>query len=512
MGDFTVYTDTITDPWRDRMALFDMLAEESPEALRLWIERHPRNLQLYVGLECLPFHDDGFNLALRNNKCLWLAPRGSGKSTSLAVILATWLALSRTENRAPELRQLFPDAPRPVEPGNIRIALTSNSAPKAESLLGQVQAILNDERITKLFGQLEGKRWRDDSADTTFRDEYNGGAKPRERTFTALGLGTKITGGHYDVVICDDWVVLENSRTELQRSRIKDFWKFTIKGTLEPWARTVVCGTRYHPLDWYDDVIGWSKGEQGWAYLRTPALTMLPDGTEVSYWPSLFTLEKLYEIREEIGPIAFATQYQNVVDLMLGEFFSAEWLENFKRYDTWPEDMRRKARTAIALDPSIKGGEKNDFAGFVLVTRIGRDFHIRRAVRGHWTQHGLIEKSEELWKEYGPHVFPVEAVQGQEYLAQEMRRTTSIPVKSKLPKRVSKEGRAEKVRTYYETGRVYLEPPTPANGMQRLIEEHLAFPTGEHEDLVDAAVWAMLELGKSRGRVGNRRTRKRVGN
>jgi len=134
---------------RERQQVLDELAELDPHAVQLWIERHPANLMLYLGWEVEPFHRAALNDWLTRPRAFWLAPRGSGKSTA-ALFFCIWLALSRPENRAAQFRDLFPGGPRQVDPSNIRIAITSNSAEKAEELHFQARMVLLDSRLAKL--------------------------------------------------------------------------------------------------------------------------------------------------------------------------------------------------------------------------------------------------------------------------------------------------------------------------------------------------------------------------
>jgi predicted phage terminase large subunit-like protein len=487
-------------PQQERLQYLDELADLEPHSVRAWIESHPRNLMMYNGWDPMPFHDAAFNDALdaENQSFFWLAPRGSGKSTALAVFLSGWLAIARRENWHPRIPDLFAKAPRSIGPHNIRIALTSNSAGNAIDLHNQVKGILTSRRMSKLFGPLAGNRWKDEKSWTRLRTENF-----KEGTFTALGLGSRVTGGHYDAVVCDDWVTEDNARTELQRRRIKDFWKFTVRPTREPWARVIVDGTRYHPKDWYGDLAEMCKRDSGWHHRRTPALTQDDDGSDVSYWPELYPLDELYGIRDEIGHIAFATQYQNEVDLLQGDFFDGAWLERFGYWANLAAEERRQARTVLALDPCIKGGPLNDWGVFSLVSYAQPDFWIRRIWRGKWTQDEMVSMAVRLWQEHRPYAVTVESVQGQEYLLQEMRRRTRLPVKGFNP-RISKLGRAEKARTYFETGRVVFEAPQPGNNMQIAIEEMMGFDgsRGAQDDCVDSIVIAMLTLIAGRSRLG----------
>lgn len=489
------------ESFHDKVARLHELADVLPDQVRLWVQRHPRNLMIYCGWEPYWFHDEGFDQFIGHASSLWLAPRGSGKST-VAVFFAAWLGISDPDHWDEEIGELFPGAPRDIGPWNIRIALTSNSHPKACALLWQLKSILTSREIAKLFGPLAGGRWKDHEADTRLRE-----SNLREATYTALGLGSKVTGGHYDFVLADDWVTLDNARTELQRSRIADFWGFTVKETIEPWGRAAVAGTRYHPKDWYGTIAGWAKKEAArWSVLRQPAIMHTADGQPYSYWPQAYTLDKFDEIREEIGSIAFATQYQNTVDLMLGDFFEAEWLEKHAAWGELPKSTRESARTGLGLDFAFKGGPEHNWSVFSVIHHAPpKRFHIERVLRGKWTKDGLVRRAEFLVKLYKPVSFTIEAANGSEFLIQDMRKSRKIPrrIVKAMPPRISKTARADKVRSLFEREYVWFDPPSKANQLQIAIDELLGF-TGEkdgQDDCVDSIVWNLIGLTRGRGRV-----------
>jgi len=482
----------------------DRLAEQHPLTLKDWVQEHPKNLMAYFGWAVEDFHQAALEDVLRTESFLWLAPRGSGKSTAECVFFPVWAAIANPDIYTKAgLPYLFPEAPHTIGPHNIRVALTSNSSDKAVALQWQCKAVLTSPKMNRLFGPLEGSRWRDVQSDTALRTEQY-----RECTFTSLGLGSKIAGGHYDINILDDWVTEDNARTEMMRQRLSDFFKFTVSPTLEPWGRTAAAGTRYHPNDWYSEIKAWEKAGIWRKIRRTPALVEV-DGEMVSYWPAVYPVKKLLEIKEKIGAIAFSTQYQNETDVMLGEFFEHAWMENFKSFDSLPQIDKEKARTFITLDPAIKGGPRNDFSVFTVTSYVAPYFFVRRVVRGKWTQHELIQRAAYLNRIFRPHNFGVEVVQGQEWLVQEMRRLHyEIPTRDLCPKNFAgkdKVGRASHVRSFFENGRVFLEPPTPDNGIGRLIEEMMAF-TGESDvpgmdDCVDSLIWGLLMATRPQARL-----------
>jgi predicted phage terminase large subunit-like protein len=510
----------------------------------LMVMQHPAYLQMLAGWNVEPFHWNAFNAALLNREHLWLAPRGSGKSTSLAVFHPAWLALADPDLMHSGIqalnggRGLFPLAEHPIGPWNIRQVLTSNSAPKAEGLHWQVKAVMKQKRVRALFGDLEGRKWKDAESETIFKErgrieglaqvfgvapeeiaeEF---ARPeemefREGTFTAMGLGSKVTGGHYDACYPDDWVTEDNARTETQRQKLVDFWGYTVSPTREPWARTTACGTRYHPADWYHTLVEMKKQGTWQSVHRDPALihaenAALPIDFDkpdpmVAYWPEVWSVPRLLEKRLEIGPVAFATQYQNETDLLTGDFWTKATLENFGSFMDLPKHQRDSARIVIACDPAIKGGPKNDFTAFVVIAYVQPHFYVIECRRGQYTEDQLIANFKQLADKHQPYMCGIEIISGLEWVVPKLRRAlgrwslrTLIPSAFKGKDKV---GRASTVRGFFDLGRVFLAHPKPENGIGRLIEEMMAFPNASDrpgmDDCVDALVWAMIMFTLSR--------------
>jgi hypothetical protein len=473
------------------------VAQLRPDQVRVWVQRHPANLMLYLGWEVEWFHREAFDRALASRASLWLAPRGSGKSTSIAVVLPAWLAIADPKHWLPTIPRPFASAPRPIGPWNVRVALTSNSYDKAASLHWQVKALLAGEKMARLFGPLEGKRWKDEVSETSQRTE-----NLREGTFTPLGLGSKVTGGHYDFLVVDDWVTEDNARTALQRERLANFWKYTVRPTLEPWGAAAGCGTRYHPQDWYADLLV----QPEWTVARTPAILDAGGDNPRSYWPAVYSLAKLQSIKDEIGPVAFAAQYQNEVDLMMGGFFRPEALEKFVHWEHRNADARKKARTVITVDPAIKGGARADCTGIVVASLVEGEVHFRHCLRGQWTKDEIKARVDMLRQRYPEtYTIGVEVVAGTEWLVQDFQQL-GWPVRPLRPRQFagrSKEGRADQARSTFDTGRVAFEPPTLDNGLARLREELMAYQPGNDspgvDDCADAGVWAIILLGMGRG-------------
>lgn len=498
----------------------DRLVAEDPAGMAAWVQQHPLHLLLLLGspYDAPPHIRTMLEDAVTYNTLLTLAPRDSAKTTTLAGIYPAWRALAWPENMRPDVRErVFAKASRPIDPSSIRIAVTSKSYDRAVSLLHRIRNILTQPRVERLFGDVAGSRWSEGSASTVYRED-GPHAMLAEPTFQCYGVNSRVAGGHFDLFLMDDWVTEEAARTEHMRERLRKFYEFTVAGALESWSQQVVCGTRYHPADWYATVREWhAKGQ--WQHVRRfPAVVTRPDGTPASYWPSHFPLEALQARRAQIGDVAFSAQYQNELDLMLGSYFRPETLEPFGKWEELPQSERARAKLVLGLDPAFTAGPRSDFSAFVLLARIPNlpeSYFVRRVWRGQFeTPTHLVEASVALIRQHQPHVFAPEIAPSAGWLGDQLRkalreanagRTRMLPVQ---PKRTgwNKEGRAQACRKFFDGGQVVLEEPTEENGVQRLLNELMAYPVESNapgsDDCVDAFTCALLRSRGGGMRVG----------
>ena len=159
---------------------------------------------------------------------LMLCPRGSMKST----ILQDYVL--RCAIRDPTIRVLYGMA-------------TYDDVKK--KLTGIKQAIEGNERLKELFGDLRGDPW----------GQYKfslAGATPGAQEFTFQGFGPDkpATGGHFEIIILDDIINHENSRTPDAIQKIMRCFR-QVSPLLMPGGKLIVVGTRYYPKDLYEIII-----------------------------------------------------------------------------------------------------------------------------------------------------------------------------------------------------------------------------------------------------------------
>ena len=102
----------------------------------------------------------------------------------------------------------------------------------------------------------------------------------------------------------------------------------------------------------------------------------------------------------------------------------------------------------------------------------------------------LRKAASEEYQHHRPSAIFVEDKANGRVLVQDLRRA-NLPVRPTRPEG-SKEARADAATPVFEAGRVLL--PANAPWLQDWIDEHLAFPSGAHDDQVDTTSEAIKQL------------------
>ena len=415
---------------------------------------------------------------ISNNKStLDLAPRGFGKSTVGDVDYC--------------ITRILRDP-------NIRIMIGSKTQTQAEAFLKEVRTHFEqNEDLIRIFGDWKTSKdnvWNDREFTVNKRSIIK-----KEATLTALGASGAVISKHFDVIIGDDLVGLENARTEKQRSNLKEWFYSSLFPTLEPDGEIHILGTRYNPLDLYEDLIK-SKDY----VVNTQRAIRVVNGKKVSLWEEKFSLERLEAILKQSGKIIFNMQYQNDTELAKGRIFKAKYFKYYEEYkldydfqtakirikNAEGVDVWKKVRVYMGADLAISEEEnsKNDY--FVLMM-IGvdedRNVYVLEYVKERLTFNSQLNTTISYGRDKYPMVerIGVETNQYQKALAQELRRLSLLPVIN-INTSKDKVTRAMRRSANFENGKVFFR-----EGMDDLEECLLLFPEVDHDDLFDALDHAM---------------------
>lgn len=424
-----------------------------------------------------PLHASIIHNVSDNQASMDLAPRGHGKSTIGDVDFCITKVLRN------------PD---------IRIMIGSKTQTQASAFLKEIRTHFEQNvNLIRIFGDWKKSRdnvWNDKEFTVNRRTVIK-----KEATVSALGASGAVVSKHFDIIIGDDLVGFENARTEAQRKVLKEWFYSSLYPTLEPDGEIHILGTRYSPIDLYEDLIK-SKNYK----INVQQAITIKDGQEYSLWESKFSLEKLRSIREEAGLIIFNMQYQNNTELAKGKIFKYKYFKHFEEYDI-DYDLNRvrvkvldsqgvpywiPVRIYMGADLAISEDETSNNDYFVL-TVIGVDKNKNVYVLDYLKERLTFNAQLNAILDYGKNKFPmverigVETVQYQKSLAQEIRRLSLLPVVN-IQTSKDKVTRAMRRSALFENGKVWFRI-----GMDDLEECLLLFPEVDHDDLFDGLDFAL---------------------
>lgn len=306
------------------------------------------------------------------------------------------------------------------------------------------------------------------SRDSASQKKFNttlGGA------YFALGVGGAATGRGAHLLLIDDPLKgREDADSETIRRKLKDWYRAVAYTRLMPGGAIIVMLTRWH----YDDLAGWllrDHASEGWEVINLPAITEAGE----ALWPEHFPLERLAEIKEQLGSREWSALYMQEPSPDEGTIFNLEW---FRRYRTAPHSENIHSwdtgtKDEDIHDPSVMECWRSADTGYYLVDVFRKRMQfpeLRRAV-------------ESLAVRDNPSAILIEDRGSGHQLIQVLRAETSLPIIA-VPAVQSKLSRAQGVSGTVEAGRVYL--PESALWLVDFESEVQSFPVGANDDQVDS--------------------------
>lgn len=396
---------------------------------------------------------------------LFLYPRGTLKTTIYTKYRAIW--------------ELLKDP-------NKRILIVTLNNELAASIMRFIKEELTSNPYLKIAGLTPKKEKGQDVKWTENRLLIKRTKVFSEASITAVGVGSSITGQHFDLQIYDDIINETTINTKSLRNKTYDWYKYSLS-LLEPHGQISVVGTRYHDDDVYDKLIDSEDYEINCraAYEKDgKPYDVFKDDGEVLY-PERFTLEMLRQIRQRQGSYIYSSQYNNDPIAEEDAVFKREWLRE------WTELPPLKYFVTVDLagwedQYSVSSSNKKDFTAIVVcgVSEANQKYVVEIR-RGRWTPYELIDKLFEINEKYNPRLIGVEIValqQGLQFmLLEQMKIRGRIPYEPIKRGHASKFARIMALQTFFEAGEIYLP-----KGEEILTEELMRFPRAKNDDCTDA--------------------------
>lgn len=146
----------------------------------------------------------------------------------------------------------------------------------------------------------------------------------------------------------------------------------------------------------------------------------------------------------------------------------------------------------MGVDLAISTKESADYTAIVVVAvdKGTGNVYVLHSARAKLTFREVIDWIIRTAQEWRPSIVNIESVQYQASVVQELLRQTHLPIRAVTPER-DKQTRFMPLAARYEQGLVY-----HVGEHHALEEELLAFPVGNHDDMVDSLVYAWQAVGR----------------
>jgi phage terminase large subunit-like protein len=433
-----------------------------------------------LGYQVEPFHLALLLYQFHHPVSLQLVFRGAGKTTMCTIVKAIHLLLKNA---------------------NLRILIASKTTQNSEGFLKEIKGHFeSNDKLAEVFGPYYDARkvtkWDNREIEVLPRTSLD-----KEASITCVGVEGTVVSKHYDVILSDDLVDEDNSRTQYMRNKTRDWYYSTLDPTLEPPDPEVEHrgehhhqGTRYHYGDLYGHLI---ENELKEHHQIIPALN--EEGR--SPWPKKYPAKWFGEKLRKSGLIIFNAQYQCDTEAMKGEIFQ---YDDCQQLDPEEYPATSGLRVFMGVDLAISEKDSADkFAMVVIgVTSDRSGYYVLDYFESQLRFAAQTAKIIEYYKRWHPIRCMVETNQYQAAQYQTLKDTD--PDMRVIAKDTDKDKitRAWKLSPMFEDKRVFFK-----KGAHNLLIEHMVlFPNHRYKDLFDA-----FDLAVKASKLKRRRKRREPG-
>jgi hypothetical protein len=308
-----------------------------------------------------------------------------------------------------------------------RVAILSNTASQAQKLLGAVaRYITTSPELAQVFPALRAATPWGSSAITVQRSIIS-----KDASVQAIGVHGAVLGSRLDLVIVDDVLDFENTRTHEQRQQLAQWFDSTVLGRVVDSGRVLVLGSAWHP----EDLMHVLKQRPGWHSVRYA----VEDEAGRPRWPQRWPASRVVAKRQELGPLEAARQLDCLARDEQSSRFREEWIaDSVKRGFGRPMlgyllSCPAPASVSVGVDLAVSTRPGADLTAISVVLSREHGGNARRELlsveSGRWDAPEIIRRIIAVHTRYLPSVVVVESVAAQAYISQMLRGLASVPVR-----------------------------------------------------------------------------------
>lgn len=358
-------------------------------------------------IENAPIHEEWMDILDQHDRVLLWSHPEAGKTSAICIGRALW-ELGRDPN--------------------LRVVVLSDTYGQAEKITKAIKELIGGDSdqaqlVRAVFPRLEpGPKWTD--GQFTIRRTIT----TKSPSVQAVGVGGAITGSRIDLLIVDDILDHENTRTPSQRKELSRWFRRTVLNRMTRKGRVWMTSNAWHPNDLLHEL----EANPRYKGFRFPVL----DAQGNSTWPERWPMARIEAVRVEVGSLEFARAFLCKPTDENTERFDPAWLEQCKAAGNGLRLIRRLAEipegcavfTGVDLGTSER--KKSDLT--VLFTILLHPTGKRQVLwieSGQWKGPEIVRRIVDHWLRYQG-IIIVEDVAAQRYILQFLEEEDhAIPVR-----------------------------------------------------------------------------------
>lgn len=352
---------------------------------------------------------------------------------------------------------------------------------------------------TRLKADQKAKgRWKVAMPDEKGKMKATGGG------YTSLGVGGAATGRGANIFIIDDPIKnREEADSEVYRDRVWNWFTSTAWTRLHPKGVMIVIMTRWHMDDLVGRIIERTDELGSMVKIKRLHFKAIADKDSKrrkeggALWPERYPIENLLATKSLIGPYEFQSLYQGTPILAGDREFKEEWLHAIDE----EELALMNTRNFLTVDTAMSKKTQADFCGFC-DNRVNKEnFWHFMAWRMKIGPEALVDT---LFTLHAKNRYEKIGIEKTAYLdglkpyidSEQRKRDVFLPIVELEHKQTAKEIRIRSLIPRYASHSVF----HVTGRCSALEEEMMQFPSGVHDDVLDAAAY-QSQLAKDSGTV-----------
>ena len=364
-----------------------------------------------------------------------------------------------------------------------KVIMASHTADLAVNFGRRVRNLVASDSYHDIFPNVELQA--DSKSASRWGTNFNG-------EYFAIGVGGALAGRGADLFIIDD----PHSEQDAKQGRADVFepaWEWFQSGPIQrlmPGGAIIVVMTRWSKSDLTGKIIEHMSREEDadeWEVVEFPAIL-----NDKPLWPDFWPIEELLAKKAGMDVRYWQAQYMQQPTSEEGALIKREW------WQVWEKESPPPCEHIImSLDAAQEKSNRSDYNALltwgVFFNEETKNYNIilLNSIKERLEFPELKQLVLEQYKEWSPDTFIVEKKSNGAALYQEMRRM-GVPLSEFTPgKGQDKISRVNAVSDLFASGIVWVPDRRWA---WEVVEECNDFPSGSHDDLVDATTLALLRF------------------